>query len=112
MDRKHGKRSLPLEEEEEKEEKPFPIYSNRSQQDMSAVVSALIQVIGGNPVDPITLSHSTSDPNHSNQQPSHPPPPHQGIYIYLFLLCYHHITPTNSCAHSKLPNNFFRNLGP
>ncbi|RDX89871.1 Ethylene-responsive transcription factor ERF114, partial [Mucuna pruriens] len=76
VDRKHGKRSLPLEEEEE--ENPFPVYSNRSQQDMSAVVSALVQVIGGNPVhqDPITVSHSTAVGNDSNEKSQ--PPQHQG----------------------------------
>ncbi|XP_057419183.1 ethylene-responsive transcription factor ERF114-like [Lotus japonicus] len=54
LDRKHGKRPLPLEEAEEKleeEQVAFPIYSTRSQQDMSAVVSALVQVIGGGGTD-------------------------------------------------------------
>lgn len=39
------------EEEEEEQLPPFPIYSSRSQQDMSAVVSALVQVIGGSTSD-------------------------------------------------------------
>ncbi|XP_059638825.1 ethylene-responsive transcription factor ERF114-like [Cornus florida] len=51
---RHGKRPLPSDdssekkEEEEEEEKNniFPVYSARSQQDMSAMVSALTQVIG------------------------------------------------------------------
>ncbi|XP_052728894.1 ethylene-responsive transcription factor ERF115-like [Vigna angularis] len=81
VDRKHGKRPLPLEEEEEEEEeeeKAFPFYFSRSKQDVSAVVSALVQVIGGNPLpeDPTTLSHSTAVQNNSNE-PSHPPQ-HQG----------------------------------
>lgn len=82
MDRKHGKRSLPLEEEEEEEEKPFPIYSSRSQQDMVAVISALVQVMGGKPVhqDPLlTVSTSCVVANDSNQQ-SQPPPRHQGMF--------------------------------
>lgn len=88
MDRKHGKRPLPLEEEE----KAFPIYSSRSQQDISAVVSALVQVIGGNPEhkDPTTASQSSVVGNDSNEQSQ--PPQHQGmpflplphIFIYTF----------------------------
>ena len=52
MDRKHGKRPLPPNESEKKEEEVeyhrniFPVYSSRSQQDDSAMVSALTQVIG------------------------------------------------------------------
>ncbi|TKY60526.1 regulation of transcription [Spatholobus suberectus] len=71
MDRKHGKRSLPL--EEEAEEKAFPIYSTRSEQDVSAVVSALVQVIGGNPVhkDPVTVSQSSAVGNEQSQLPQH-----------------------------------------
>ncbi|XP_040871238.1 ethylene-responsive transcription factor ERF114 [Glycine max] len=74
LDRKHGKRPLPLEEEE----KAFPIYSSRSQQDISAVVSALVQVIGGNPEhkDPTTASQSSVVGNDSNEQSQ--PPQHQG----------------------------------
>lgn len=51
---RHGKRALPADESEdnpeeyEQDEEPdiFPVYSPRSQQDMSAIVSALSQVIG------------------------------------------------------------------
>lgn len=53
MDRRHGKRPLPSHESEEKEEQQqqnqhqlFPFYSARSQHDMTAMVSALSQVIG------------------------------------------------------------------
>lgn len=84
MDRKHGKRSFPYEEEaQEKEEEPlFPIYSNRSQQDVSAVVSALVQVIGGNPVheDPLTVSHSSSAAENNEQSQ---PPQDQGMCLHL-----------------------------
>lgn len=53
VDRKHGKRPLPPDEEEEKEEDHiFPVYSSRSQQDMNAMVSALAQVIGNRNNDP------------------------------------------------------------
>ncbi|KAK7358718.1 hypothetical protein VNO77_00656 [Canavalia gladiata] len=70
-----SQRSLPLEEKEEEEE-AFPIYSTRSQQDMSEVVSALVQVIGGNPdrKDPITPSQSSAIENQQSQSP----PLHQG----------------------------------
>ncbi|PON67211.1 AP2/ERF transcription factor [Parasponia andersonii] len=47
----HGnKRPFPSDESEEKEDQDpiFPIYSARSQQDMSAMVSALARVIGSN----------------------------------------------------------------
>ncbi|KAK7399291.1 hypothetical protein VNO78_10472 [Psophocarpus tetragonolobus] len=66
-DRKHGKRAVPLEEE-----KAFPMYSYRSHQDTLAVVSALVQVIGGNPV-PV---HNSTALHLSNQ----PPPPLHGKY--------------------------------
>lgn len=56
MDRRHGKRPLPSEapEEKEKEHDDFPSYSSSwSETDMSAMVSALSQVIatttGDNP---------------------------------------------------------------
>nr|GEV67792.1 ethylene-responsive transcription factor ERF114-like [Tanacetum cinerariifolium] len=52
--RRHGKRALPADESEEKvqerqqyeEQQLFPSYSPQSQEDMSAIVSALSQVIG------------------------------------------------------------------
>lgn len=49
MDRRHGKRPLPSEasEAKEKEHDNFPSYSSSwSESDMSAMVSALTQVIG------------------------------------------------------------------
>lgn len=59
MDRRHGKRPLPSDEPEEKEEDhTFPVYSARSQQDMDVMVSALAQVIGS--------SHNNSAQVHEN----------------------------------------------
>lgn len=71
MDRDHGKRSGDWEEEKEKEEEEehlmFPIYSDRSQQDMSVMVSALAQVIGASPN---TLSYNQHDMSHTTSQPN------------------------------------------
>lgn len=62
----------------EEDENLFPIYSERSLQDMSAMVSALTQVIGGgttnnNPLQmheqALTTSHSSSTQNEPFQQP-------------------------------------------
>ncbi|XP_071731804.1 ethylene-responsive transcription factor ERF114 [Rutidosis leptorrhynchoides] len=44
FNRRHGKRSIRAEEEEEDD--TFPVYSPQSQEDMTAIVSALSQVIG------------------------------------------------------------------
>ncbi|CAL0306718.1 unnamed protein product [Lupinus luteus] len=38
-----------MERGDEEKEQIFPVYSNQSQKDMSAMVSALVQVIGGTP---------------------------------------------------------------
>ncbi|XP_020224752.1 ethylene-responsive transcription factor ERF114 [Cajanus cajan] len=61
--------------EREDEYDLFPIYSERSQQDMSAMVSALTQVIGGSNNDPLqvhgdllTSSHNTSTQNNEQSQ--------------------------------------------
>ncbi|TKY73716.1 regulation of transcription [Spatholobus suberectus] len=61
--------------EREEEYDLFPIYSERSQQDMSAMVSALTQVIGGSINDPLQLhgdlstsSHNTSTQNNEQAQ--------------------------------------------
>lgn len=77
MDRKHGKRTLPSddESEEKREDQIFPVYSSRSQQDASVMISSLAQVIGntdqnllrqveGNPL--ITSQSSTAE---SQSQP-------------------------------------------
>ncbi|XP_034672620.1 ethylene-responsive transcription factor ERF114, partial [Vitis riparia] len=77
VDRRHGKRPLPSDEAEEKEDQDhiFPVYSARSQQDMSAMVSALTQVIGNtdkNPLhdlgNPSPISHHSATTPHD--QPS------------------------------------------
>lgn len=65
MARRDGKRPIPSDESKEKEgDQIFPIYSARSQQDMSAMVSALTQVIGNtthqNPVLPSDVHGATS----------------------------------------------------
>ncbi|KAK3042483.1 hypothetical protein RJ639_000207, partial [Escallonia herrerae] len=85
VDRRHGKRPLPPHESEEKAEEEeieliFPVYSARSQQDMSAMVSALSQVIGSsnqqNPhADSLHAAHNpisqSSTTQHSqSQQPT------------------------------------------
>lgn len=73
------------EEKLEEEQVAFPIYSTRSQQDMSAVVSALVQVIGGGGTDSlhkqppiITPSEElTSDSAKEQSQPRQD----QGMFI-------------------------------
>ncbi|KAI3777704.1 hypothetical protein L1987_47506 [Smallanthus sonchifolius] len=68
--RRHGKRTTRGEEEEE-EEDVFPVYSPQSQEDMTAIVSALSQVIGGD--DTTTNSHdemSYSTSATQNQPPA------------------------------------------
>ncbi|KAM1025440.1 hypothetical protein ACFX13_039298 [Malus domestica] len=80
VDRKHGKRPLASVESEEKEEDQiFPVYPTRSQQDTSAMVSALAQVIGKNSdqinnplgqvqgINPLTTSQSS--PTETQSQP-------------------------------------------
>ncbi|KAF5743646.1 ethylene-responsive transcription factor [Tripterygium wilfordii] len=81
VDRRYGKRPLPSDESEEKEEDHiFPVYSARSQQDMTAMVSALAQVIGsshGNPdndqvhgnTNPLVLSQSSNTEEENLPQP-------------------------------------------
>lgn len=77
MDRKHGKRSLPSDESEAKEEDQiFPVYSSRSQQDTSVMISALAQVIGNTDQTPLQqvqgnpLITSQSSPAESRSQPA------------------------------------------
>lgn len=101
MDRRHGKRPLPFDESEEKSEQQqssddlqyndnnmfFPVYSARSQQDMSAMVSALSQVIGNTsdhhlPVHPNLLP--STDHDQPIQSHSVTDQQQQGIiYIYI-----------------------------
>lgn len=63
--------------EREEDHDLFPIYSERSQQDMTAMVSALTQVIGGSNNDSLQLhgevltsSHNTSTQNNEQSQVS------------------------------------------
>ncbi|VVA19302.1 PREDICTED: ethylene-responsive mRNAion [Prunus dulcis] len=77
VDRKHGKRPLPSDESEAKEEDQiFPVYSSRSQQDTSVMISALAQVIGNTDQTPLQqvqgnpLITSQSSPAESRSQPA------------------------------------------
>ncbi|KAE9587366.1 putative transcription factor AP2-EREBP family [Lupinus albus] len=73
MDRRDGKRSSPMEEAEKEENYEFPIYSERSQQDISVMVSALTQVIGGTSnSDPIQLLQYPLTSGTQNQQSQQP----------------------------------------
>ncbi|XP_076889734.1 ethylene-responsive transcription factor ERF114-like [Bidens hawaiensis] len=58
--RRHGKRTTRTEEEEEDD--TFPVYSPQSQEDMTAIVSALSQVIGGD--------DTTDNSSHGDQMSS------------------------------------------
>ncbi|KAL2478960.1 ethylene-responsive transcription factor ERF [Forsythia ovata] len=67
VDGRHGKRHLPSNESAEEEDDPFPIYSTRSQHEMSAIVSALSQVMGSTDTNlasvhgnPLALQESSS----------------------------------------------------
>ncbi|OIW01814.1 hypothetical protein TanjilG_07531 [Lupinus angustifolius] len=71
MDRRDGKISFHSEEAEKEEDNyEFPIYSERSQQDISAMVSALTQVIGGTiHNDPVQILQDPLTSETQNQQP-------------------------------------------
>ncbi|KAL2347108.1 hypothetical protein Fmac_001108 [Flemingia macrophylla] len=75
-----GRSSHSMEREEEYD--LFPIYSERSQQDMSAMVSALTQVIGGSNNDPLQLHGDLSSSSHNipiqNNEQSQLPQQDQG----------------------------------
>jgi len=62
------------EEEGKEDENLFPVFSERSQQDMSAIVSALTQVMGGNNND--NEMHEASSIHNIEQ--SQPPQQDQG----------------------------------
>ncbi|KAJ0571082.1 putative transcription factor AP2-EREBP family [Helianthus annuus] len=80
--RRHGKRALPADDDppqeyqqdHEEEEEIYPLYSPRSQQDMSAIVSALSQVIGtttiagGGSDIPFSTSATPNQPPHTQEQ--------------------------------------------
>lgn len=87
--------------EREEEYDLFPIYSERSQQDMSAMVSALTQVIGGSNndslhhhEDPFTSSNNTSSQNNNEQ--SQVPQQDQGKYL----------TNTHTSCYISFPSYF------
>jgi hypothetical protein len=87
------KRRESWEEEGKEDENLFPVFSERSQQDMSAIVSALTQVMGGNNN---TQMHEASSIHNITQQ-SQLPQQDQGIincfvvyiltHLYYILLC-------------------------
>ncbi|KAA8542049.1 hypothetical protein F0562_023201 [Nyssa sinensis] len=75
----HGKRALPSDESKEQEEEPiFPVYSARSQQDLSAMVSVLTQVLGNSEKTPPadvpgnSLAICTSESGTTLANPSQP----------------------------------------
>ncbi|KAI3686334.1 hypothetical protein L1987_80008 [Smallanthus sonchifolius] len=83
--RRHGKRALPADDKSEEgpldqyqqdDDQELPLYSPRSQQDMSAIVSALSQVIGtptatadagGGSDTPYSISATPNQPPHSEE---------------------------------------------
>ncbi|KAL7603468.1 ethylene-responsive transcription factor ERF114 [Lactuca sativa] len=70
--RRQGKRSL-----EKEEDDIFPVYSPQSQEDMTAIVSALSQVIGGEDTATATDHHhpnQISSYSASSATPNQPPP--------------------------------------
>ena len=73
--RRHGKRALVRDGSEEKDEDHeserdsiFPVYSARSQEDMSAMVSALSQVIGASSGGQFYPSEAVSAYTEATQQ--------------------------------------------
>lgn len=96
MDRGNGKRPLPSDESKEKEDDHiFPVFSARSQEDMSAMVSALSQVIRNTQNDPHqlyqnpNLTTSSSVQSNTTQQDQSQRVEDQGIIIYQLLIgCY------------------------
>lgn len=86
VDGRHGKRPLPSNESADEDEDPFPNYSAQSQHDMSAIVSALSQVMGNTdtnlaslPGNPSTLSDSSNA-----EEQIQPQPVQQGTKILAF----------------------------
>ena len=83
MDRRYGKRALPCDEPEEKEEDhSFPVYSARSQLDMDVMVSALAQVIGSshnNSADQVHENPVTSTQSSTENDQTQPVVQEQGI---------------------------------
>ncbi|CAI9786855.1 unnamed protein product [Fraxinus pennsylvanica] len=76
VDGRHGKRPLPSNESADEDEDPFPIYSAQSEHDMSAIVSALSQVMGNTdtnlasvPGNPLAQPDSSNAGVQIQQQP-------------------------------------------
>ncbi|KAD2806122.1 hypothetical protein R6Q59_028885 [Mikania micrantha] len=69
--RRNGKRTVRGEEEDDDD--VFPAYSPQSQEDMTAIVSALSRVIGGDGDDTTTDSYGDASSNSSATQ-NQPPP--------------------------------------
>ncbi|KAL4584677.1 hypothetical protein LXL04_009285 [Taraxacum kok-saghyz] len=67
--RRHGKRTLVADEKEDDD--IFPVYSHQSQEDMTAIVSALSQVIGS---DDTATHPPISSYSASSAAPNQPPP--------------------------------------
>ncbi|KAI3673651.1 hypothetical protein L6452_39775 [Arctium lappa] len=77
--RRHGKRALPADDEsphqqtldydDVDDEEQEPVYSPQSQQDMSAIVSALSQVIGTTTTTPFSTSATPNPPPHVQDHP-------------------------------------------
>lgn len=98
MDRRHGKRPLPSEASEEKEKEQvdhFPsataaYESSWSETELSAMVSALTQVIGTGDDNNPAASMVQSNPSlllstvKQEPDPSQPVQPTQGAYCYSF----------------------------
>ncbi|KAI3766094.1 hypothetical protein L2E82_16144 [Cichorium intybus] len=70
--RRHGKRSFGAEEEEDDD--VFPVYSHQSQEDMTAIVSALSQVMGSEDTTTPSQSDHISSYSASSATPNQPPP--------------------------------------
>lgn len=68
------------EEEEDYKKWFFPIHNERSEEDMSAMVCALAQVIGASPNNSCTNTLSSSHQNSTNHE-SHATQVHQGTYV-------------------------------
>ena len=86
-------RSISHSSEREEEYGLFPIYSERSQQDMSAMVSALTQVIGGSNSDSLqqhegllTSSHNNTSTQNNNEQSQAPQQEQGNISFSLIIL--------------------------
>ena len=105
MDRRHGKRPLPPEasEEKEKEHDDFPSYASTwSETDMSAMVSALTQVMGTSNNNPTSVQSTQYDPEQSvvKDEPdqSRPVQDQGNGCIHIYVLCL-----GNFCTFIRLP---------